>query len=73
MLCRVRIGAAAPRRTPCPNHATALEKAILGFAENLGDNAIVPALGRSFDSLGEAYEFYSPWKKGFSIRYGEAC
>uniref|UniRef100_A0A453APR3 Uncharacterized protein n=3 Tax=Aegilops tauschii subsp. strangulata TaxID=200361 RepID=A0A453APR3_AEGTS len=44
---------------PCPNRTTALEKAIHGFADNLGDNVIVPTLGTTFDSLGEAYDFYN--------------
>lgn len=64
--CRVRIGVAAPGRTPCPNRTSALE-AIRGFAENRGDNVIVPSLGTSFDFLGEAYDLYS-WEKGFGIR-----
>ncbi|XP_073364095.1 uncharacterized protein [Aegilops tauschii subsp. strangulata] len=56
---RVRVGAAVPVRMPCPNRTTALEKAIHGFADNLGDNVIVPTLGTTFDSLGEAYDFYN--------------
>lgn len=68
---RVRVGAAAPGRTPCH---TALDKAIRGFAENPGDNVIVPTLGTSFDSLGKAYDIYNlySWEKGFGIRYGKS-
>lgn len=71
---RVRIGAAVPGRTPCPNQTTALEKAIHGFADNPGDNVIVPTLGTSFGSLGEAYDFYNLYlrEKGFGIRYGKS-
>lgn len=67
----MRVGAVAPGRKPCPSRTSALEKAIRGFAENPGDNVIVPTLGTSFDSLGEAYEFYNlySWEKGFGIRY----
>lgn len=50
----VRIGAAAPQRTPCPGRISALEKAICGFAESPGENVIVPTLGISFDSLGRS-------------------
>lgn len=49
------IGAAAPQKTTCPNHATDVEKEIRGFAENAGDNVVVPKLGTSFCSFGEAY------------------
>lgn len=49
------ICAAPPGRTPCPNRASAFEKAIRGFAENPGDNVIVSTLGASFDTLGEDY------------------
>ncbi|KAM3295434.1 hypothetical protein ACQJBY_037996 [Aegilops geniculata] len=54
---RVRIGAAEPGRKPCPNRISAMEISIRGFAENPGDNVIVPKLGTSFDTLGEAYDF----------------
>lgn len=66
----MRIGAAAPGRTPIPGRTSALEKAIRGFAEYPGDNVIVPTLGASFDSLSEAYDFYNlySWEKGFGIR-----
>uniref|UniRef100_A0A453HM42 Uncharacterized protein n=2 Tax=Aegilops tauschii subsp. strangulata TaxID=200361 RepID=A0A453HM42_AEGTS len=69
--CRVRIGAAAPGRAPCPRRTNTLEKAIWGFADKPGDIVIMLALGTSFDTLGEAYDFsnlYS-WEKGFGIRY----
>ena len=64
----VRIGAAAPGRSPCPNRTSALEKAIHGFAENPGDDVIVPALGTSFDCLSEAFDYCH----GTSILLGEA-
>uniref|UniRef100_M8B1P3 Wall-associated receptor kinase 3 n=1 Tax=Aegilops tauschii TaxID=37682 RepID=M8B1P3_AEGTA len=55
---RVRVGSAAPGRTPCPTRASALENAIRSFADNPGD---------------EAYDFYNvfSWEKGFGIRYGK--
>lgn len=71
---RVRIGAAEPGRVPCPNRISAMAGSIRGFAENPVDNVIVPKLGTSFDTLGEAYDFYNLylWKKGFGIRYGKS-
>ncbi|EMS53417.1 hypothetical protein TRIUR3_10556 [Triticum urartu] len=57
LACTVRIGAAAPGRSPCRNRTSALEKAIHGFAENPGDDVIVPALGTSFDCLSEAFDY----------------
>ncbi|XP_040250393.1 uncharacterized protein [Aegilops tauschii subsp. strangulata] len=48
---RVRVGSAAPGRTPCPTRASALENAIRSFADNPGDEVTVPKLGTSFNSL----------------------
>ncbi|KAI4997348.1 hypothetical protein ZWY2020_052690 [Hordeum vulgare] len=42
-VCTVRIGAAAPGRTPCTSCTSALEKAIRCFPENPGENVIVSA------------------------------
>ena len=72
--CRLRIGAAAPSRPPCPNRVTAFEKVVRNYAENPGDNVITPTIGTTFDSVGEAYDFYNlySWEKGFGIRYGKS-
>lgn len=53
---------------------SAMEKSVRGFAEDLGDNVIMPKLGTSFDTLGEAYDFYNlySWEEGFGIRYGKS-
>ncbi|KAM3231065.1 hypothetical protein ACQJBY_061303 [Aegilops geniculata] len=69
---RVRVGAAALGRAPCPDRISALEKTITQFAEQPGDIVIVPKIGTSFDTLGEAYDFSKLylWEKGFDIRYG---
>lgn len=63
-------GSGCSRQDPLPGRTSALEKAIRGFAENPGDIVIVPAFGTSFDTLGEAYDFYNlySWEKGFGIR-----
>ena len=72
--CRFRIGAAAPGRAPCLGRTSALQKAIRGFADQPGTIVIVPALGTSFDTLGEPYDFYNlySWEKGFGIRHGKS-
>lgn len=71
---RVRVGAATLGRAPCPDRISTLEKTIRHFAENPGDIVIVPKIGTSFDTLGEAYDFYNlySWEKGFGIRYGKS-
>ena len=45
----------------------------MGFAENHSENAIVPMLGTSFDSLGETYVFYNlySWEKGSANKIWE--
>uniref|UniRef100_A0A453AJS9 FAR1 domain-containing protein n=1 Tax=Aegilops tauschii subsp. strangulata TaxID=200361 RepID=A0A453AJS9_AEGTS len=71
---RVRVGAAAPGRPPCANRITALEKTVREFADHPRDIVMVPKIGTSFDTLGEAYDFYYlySWEKGFGIRYGKS-
>jgi hypothetical protein len=59
---------------PCASSKSALEKSsIREYTEKLGDEVIDPCLGTSFDSLGEAYDFYNlySWEHGFGIRYGK--
>lgn len=71
--CRLRIGAAAPSRTPCPNRVSAFEKAVRSYTDNPAENVITPVIGTTFDSLGEAYDLYNlySWEKGFGFRYGK--
>ena len=68
---RVRIGTGTHCRKPCPSCVTAFEKVVRGYAENPSENVIVLMLGSSFDSLGEAYDFYNfySWERGFGTRY----
>ena len=64
-VCRLRIGAAVPSRTPCPPRVNAFVKAVRCFAKNPSENVITPVLGATFDSVLEAYDFdnlYS-WEK----------
>ena len=44
------------------------------FVEKPTENVITPVLGTTFDSLGEAYDFYNlcSSEKGFGIRYRKA-
>jgi hypothetical protein len=47
---------------------------IRSYAERRGDFVLEPTLGMSFDSLGEAYNFYNlySWEHGFGVRYGKS-
>lgn len=56
---RVRVGNHPPDRTPCPERVGALEQTIRGYADKLGDHVVEPAIGLTFDSLGEAYDIYN--------------
>lgn len=71
---RLRIGIAAPSKTPCPNRVSVFEKAVRCFAENPTENVITLVLGTTFNSVAEAYDFYNlySWEKGFGIRYGKS-
>jgi hypothetical protein len=68
------VGRAPPDRTHCADRQSALEKSVRCFAEKLGDKVIDPCLGTTFDSIGEAYDFYNlySWEHGFGIRYGKS-
>lgn len=71
---RVRVGKQPPDRAPCPERVGALEKTIKGYADKLGPSVVEPEIGLTFDSLGEAYDFYNiySWEFGFGIRYGKS-
>lgn len=67
------MGRAPPERTPCAARKSPLEKTIREYGDKLGEEVIDPCLGTTFDSLGEAYDFYNlySWEDGFGIRYGK--
>ncbi|XP_047052817.1 uncharacterized protein LOC124658863 [Lolium rigidum] len=71
---RVRVGGHATERSPCPNRVGTLEKMIRSYPERRGDYVLEPSLGMTFDSLGEAYDFYNlySWEHGFGVRYGKS-
>ncbi|VAH05423.1 unnamed protein product [Triticum turgidum subsp. durum] len=56
---RVRVGQAPIERPPCAGRVSALEKSLRGYAEKKTETVVVPAVGNSFDSLGEAYDYYN--------------
>lgn len=51
-----------------------LEISIHKYAEQPDTSVILPELGLSFDSLGEAYDIYNlySWRVGFGIQYGKS-
>lgn len=71
---RVRVGGHAAERIPCAARIGALEKSIKTYPEKMGEHVVEPAPGMTFDSLGEAYDFYNlySWEHGFGIRYGKS-
>ncbi|XBI88694.1 hypothetical protein VPH35_026624 [Triticum aestivum] len=71
---RLRLGSAPPDRVPCPSRMSALEISIRKYAKQPDKSVVRPELGLSFDSLGEAYDFYNlySWEAGFGIRYGKS-
>ena len=68
------MGSAPPDRVPCPSRMSALELSIRKYDEQPDKSVVRPELGLSFDSLGEAYDFYNLylWEIGFGIRYGKS-
>lgn len=71
---RQRHGAMLDERAPSAERITALESAFRGFAERKTESVLAPAIGLTFDSVGEAYDFYNlySWECGFGIRYGKS-
>uniref|UniRef100_A0A453AC00 FAR1 domain-containing protein n=1 Tax=Aegilops tauschii subsp. strangulata TaxID=200361 RepID=A0A453AC00_AEGTS len=71
---RLHLGSAPPDHVPCPLRMSALELSIRKYAEQPDKSVVRPELGLSFDSLGEAYDFYNlySWEVGFGIRYGKS-
>ena len=52
----------------------ALERLVRSYAEDTTQSVVKPELGTSFDSLGEAYDFYNlySWENDFVVRYGKS-
>ncbi|XP_044409839.1 uncharacterized protein [Triticum aestivum] len=71
---RVRIRKAPAERELNPNRKSALELSMRAFILKRDGNVVNPAVGTSFDSLDEAYQFYNlySWELGFGIRYSKS-
>jgi len=52
---------------------SALQQAVMKFAEHTSGYVINPSVGTEFDSCDEAYEYYNlySWECGFGIRWGK--
>jgi hypothetical protein len=70
----VRIGKAPIERAPNPARKSALELALWSYAKRKEGVVVDPAVGTSFDSLEEAYEFYNlySWQTGFGVRFAKS-
>ncbi|KAM3399589.1 hypothetical protein ACQJBY_004787 [Aegilops geniculata] len=71
---RVRIGKASEERDSKPSRVPALEASMQAYADTKVGTVVNPALGTSFDTVEEAYEFYNlySWETGFSVRYDKS-
>ena len=65
---------APTEQPPCVGTVCTLEKTIKEYAEKKTETVIVPEVGSSFDTLGEAYDYYNPysWEISFGIRYDKS-
>ena len=61
-------------QNPSPKSHQCIEKAVRCYADNPGENVIIPVLGTSFDSFGKAYNLYNLYscEKVLDIRYGKS-
>ncbi|KAL6880650.1 hypothetical protein ACP4OV_012215 [Aristida adscensionis] len=69
-----RLGYIPDEREPKPGRISAYEQSLKNYAEKKSDIVIDPAVGTSFDSRAEAFEFYNlySWEVGFGIRWGDS-
>lgn len=60
-------------RDPLPRKPSALQQALMKFADRTSDYIINPAVGTEFDNCEEAFEYYNlySWECGFGIRWGK--
>ncbi|KAL6647947.1 hypothetical protein ACP70R_015384 [Stipagrostis hirtigluma subsp. patula] len=70
---RPRWGSISDEREPKPGRVSAYEQSLRNYAAKKSNIVIHPAVGTSFDSRAEAYEFYNlySWEVGFGIRWGK--
>ncbi|KAM0858945.1 hypothetical protein ACQ4PT_047538 [Festuca glaucescens] len=71
---RHHVGKAPPKRALNSARVTALERTLRDFPARPNGKVIVPEVGVTFDSIGEAYDFYNlySWERGFGVRYGKS-
>lgn len=67
---RIRVGKSSEERDADPSRLPALEALMRAYADNKAGIIVNPAIGTSFDSVEEAYEFYNlhSWETGFGVR-----
>ncbi|KAK1615385.1 hypothetical protein QYE76_020902 [Lolium multiflorum] len=67
---RPRHGVMGDERHTRDDRVSALEKSFRGFAERKSVEIVNPCVGLTFDSIGEAYDYYNlySWECGFGIR-----
>ncbi|KAE8795351.1 putative protein FAR1-RELATED SEQUENCE 10 [Hordeum vulgare] len=70
---RFRHGQIPDHREPKHGRVSALEKAMRTYADRKSGHVVAPQIGREFDSLADAFDFYNlySWEIGFGIRYGQ--
>jgi hypothetical protein len=58
-------------RAASAERISALETAFRGFTERKNDEVVCHVIGLTFDSMGEAYDYYNlySWECGFGVRY----
>ncbi|KAM0915706.1 hypothetical protein ACQ4PT_010665 [Festuca glaucescens] len=68
---RHRVGKAPPERTLNSAHVTPLERTLREYPARPNGEVILPEVGVTFDSIGEAYDFYNlySWERGFGVRH----
>ena len=66
-------GSGAEYRNSQHAKPSALQQAVMKFADHTSGYVINPSVGTEFDSCDEAYEYYNlySWECGFGIRWGK--
>lgn len=72
-MCRNTATNRPDHREHIPGRASALQQALMKFADRTTYYIINPAIGTEFDDLQKAYEYYNlySWECGFGIRKGK--
>jgi len=72
-MCRNTATNRPDHREHIPGRASALQQALMKFADRTTYYIINPAVGTEFDDLQKAYEYYNlySWECGFGIRKGK--